>query len=113
MEKKIGEVENKIPNISGLVTTITLNTKIGEIKKKIPDSSGLMTTAVNNTKIGEVKNKIPDVCSLVKKSVYDAKISDIEEKYFAASDYNKLMTDILDEKIKEKNWSINLIFSIF
>ena len=29
LEKKIGKVENKIPDVSGLVTTTVLNTKIG------------------------------------------------------------------------------------
>ena len=35
--KNIGEVESKIPDISGLVTAIALNTKIGETENKIPD----------------------------------------------------------------------------
>ena len=44
MEKKVGDVENKIPDISGLVTTTVLNTKTGEVENKIPDTSGLVTT---------------------------------------------------------------------
>ena len=43
-----------------LVTTTILNIEIGEVENKIPDVSGLVITAVLNTKIGEVENKIPD-----------------------------------------------------
>ena len=68
LEKNIGEVENKIPDVSGLVTTAVLNTNIGEVENKIPDISALATTAVLNTKIGEVENKIPNVIGLVKKT---------------------------------------------
>ena len=32
---KIIEVENKIPNVSGLVTSAGFNTKIGEVENKI------------------------------------------------------------------------------
>ena len=43
-----------------LVTTTILDIDIGEVENKIPDVSGLVITAVLNTKIGEVENKIPD-----------------------------------------------------
>ena len=62
--------------------------------KKIPDVSGLVTTVVN-TKIGEVENKISNASGLVKKTDYDAKISEIKGKYFTTSDYNKFTSDIL------------------
>ena len=42
------------------MTTTVLNTKISEVENKIPEASGLVTTTVFNTKIGEVENKIPD-----------------------------------------------------
>ena len=61
-----------------------------------------MNNAVLNTKIGEAENKIPDVSGLVKKTVYNAKISDMEKKYFTTSDYNKLTSEVIDIKIKEK-----------
>ena len=60
-----------------------------------------MTNTVVDTKIGEVENKIPDVSGLVRKADCDAKISDIEVKYFDTSNYNKFMSNILDEKIKK------------
>ena len=71
-----------------------------------------MTTTVLNTKIKEVDNKIPELRGSVKKTSYDSKISDMEKKCLTNSDYNKIMSDILDVKIKEKKWLINLIFLI-
>ena len=38
LEKNIREVENKIPDISGLVTTTGLTAKIGEVERKKPVS---------------------------------------------------------------------------
>ena len=79
MEKKIRDVENKIPSISGVVTTAALNTKIVKSENKIHDASGL-----------------------VKKTAYNAKISKIEKKYFTTCDYKKFTNDKLDVKIKQK-----------
>ena len=56
--EQIEEGKKKIPDISGLVTTVVLNTKIVVVENKIPGISGLMTTAVLYTKIGEAENKI-------------------------------------------------------
>ena len=42
------------------MTTAVLNTKIGEVENKIPDTSSLVTTTVLNTKFSEVENKPPD-----------------------------------------------------
>ena len=54
------EVENKIQDASGLVTTTVLNTIIREIKNKIPVVSGVVTASVLNTKIGNIENKTSD-----------------------------------------------------
>ena len=38
---KIGKVENKLPNVSGLATRTVLYTKTGKGENKISDASGL------------------------------------------------------------------------
>ena len=80
------------------MTIAVLNTKTSEIENEIPDVSGLVTNAVLTTIIGEVVNKIPDASKLVKKAD-DAKITDIEVKYFTTADYKTFTTEILDTKI--------------
>ena len=37
-----------------------LEKRSGDVDKKIPDTSGLVTTTVLDKKISEVENKIPD-----------------------------------------------------
>ena len=64
-------MENKIRDVDKKYLTLVIycfEYKIGEVENKTPDRSGLVTTAVLNTKIGEVENKIPDVGDLVKKN---------------------------------------------
>ena len=57
------------------------------------------TTAV----LTAVKNKILDVSNLVKKKTdFDAKILEIESKYFTTANHNKLTSQVLDMKIKQK-----------
>ena len=102
MEKKIGDVDKKIPEVTGLVTTTVLDTKIGEVENQIPDTGALVTTTVLDTKIGEVQKKIPDVSGFFKKVDYNMKISDFGKKYLTTSDYNKFAKEILDAKIKEE-----------
>ena len=52
------------------------NFKIIEVQDKIPNITGLAT----NSALTAVENKIPDVSSLVKKTDYNTKISDIGKK---------------------------------
>ena len=40
LEKKIGDVDKKIPEVSGLLTTTVLRTKINEVENKITKMSG-------------------------------------------------------------------------
>ena len=44
MEKNSGQIENKAPDITGLMITAILNTKIDEVEKKIPDVSKSVKT---------------------------------------------------------------------
>ena len=74
LARKIGGVNKKIPDASGLVTTTVLNTKISEAEDKMP--STLMTTTILNTEISEVENKIPD-----------------NFKYITTQEFNKLTTE--------------------
>ena len=43
-----------------MLTTTVLTTKIGKVEGKIPDTSGLVTTTVLTTEIDQVERKIPD-----------------------------------------------------
>ena len=61
---------------SGLVKKTDYDNKITEIEDKIPRITGLVTTAALNA----VMNEITNVSDLVKRTDYNAKIADIESK---------------------------------
>ena len=63
LEKKIGDVDKKIPDTSGLVKKSDFSSKITQIEGKIPSISGLAT----NSALTAVENKIPNVSGLIKK----------------------------------------------
>ena len=73
-----------------------------DVDKKVPEISGFVTSTVLNTKISYVKNKIPAVSDLVKKINCHVKIVEIEGNYIVTFDYNKFTTNILDAKLKQK-----------
>ena len=70
------ELDNKIPDSSGLVKKNNYNTKITELENKIADISNLAT----KTALTAIENKIPSVSNLVKKADYNSKVTDIENK---------------------------------
>ena len=75
-------------------------TKLPELENKIPDVSGLATKSASTA----VENKIPYVSSLVKKTTNDdTKISELEKKltdhnhgkYITTSEFNTLAADVI------------------
>ena len=95
--------------LADLLKMTDYDAKITNIEGKIPSIISLAITAV----LTAVENKIPSVSDLVKKTDYDAKAKDIEEKYFNASNYNKLTSDTLDAKIENKKLVNEFVFSGF
>ena len=97
LEKKSRTLTRKYLMLVGLFKK-DHNAKITEIEGKMPSVTGLATTASLNG----VENKTFHICDIVKKTEPDATISDIESKYFTAANYDKFTSKILDAKIKQK-----------
>ena len=91
LEKKISNVDKKIPNISGLATKSALtavenkiphisglatNLALTGVENKIPDVSGLAT----NLSLTAVENKIPTVSGLVTKADFEAGLKKISDR---------------------------------
>ena len=78
-DTKIGNLELKIPDISGLLQTSSFNSKVNELENKVktaeqkPDISNL----ANKTELKNVENKIPDSNAFVKKTDYATEITSI------------------------------------
>ena len=81
LDRKLSEVENKIPNTSSLVTTTVLNTKISEVDNKIPNHDKYITapefksTAENFTFTARLKQ-----ANLVTKTDFDKKLTGFNRK---------------------------------
>ena len=67
-DNKVGDLELKVPDVSGFLSTSTFNSKVDQLENKIktaenkPDISRL----VNKTELKNVENKIPDSIAFVK-----------------------------------------------
>ena len=89
------------------MTDLVKKSKLAELENKIPDDSGLAT----KTALTAVENKIPDVSSLVKKTNYDTKISELEkkltdhnhDKYITTPEFNTLAADVFNARLAQTN----------
>ena len=80
LEKKIGEIDTKIPDTSGLVTTTVLNTKIGEVKNKIPNHDKSITNAELNKLTAETFAARLKYADLVNKTDFDNKLTSFSKQ---------------------------------
>ena len=64
-------IKYKIPDITNLATTSSLNAKINEVKGKIPNFTNLVTTT---SSLFSVEIKIPTVSNLIKKLTITQKV---------------------------------------
>ena len=64
---KIGNLELKIPDISGLLQANSFNSKVIELKNKIKTAENKPNNLATKSSLTAVENKIPDVNGFVKK----------------------------------------------
>ena len=100
-DTKIGNLELKIPNISGKLNTSDFNSKVSELEIKIktaesrPDTSGLATKSSVTT----VENKIPDVTGFAKKTDYATEISSIKSDFVTNAALASQLNDFKSQHI--------------
>ena len=73
-------IENKIPSVTGLLTTAALYTKATEVESKIPNITNLPRKAALNSKLEEIESKISDITNLANKVDLNTKVIEIENK---------------------------------
>ena len=71
---KIKTIEDKVPDITKLLTNASLNAKTKEVKGETSNIINLATTTALTT----VEKKNPSVSNLVNKTDYNTKINEIE-----------------------------------
>ena len=80
---KIGlEVENKIANMSGLVTTTVLNTKASKVENKVPNNDKYITTLKFNKLTEENFTARLKQVYLVIKNDFDKKLASANKTLF-------------------------------
>ena len=87
LEKKISDVDKKVPDIRALAKKADLNAKITEIENEIPS----ITRLANNSALTAVENKIPDVSSLVKRQTITQKLLKLKRKLLIIIIINTLL----------------------
>ena len=70
-DTKVGNLELKIPDVSGLLPTNTSNSKVSELETKIKtaESKPNISNLAIKTEVTNVENKIPDSKAFVKKKL--------------------------------------------
>ena len=82
-DTKVGNLELKIPDVSGLLQTSSFNSKVTELENKIKtaESETDISNLANKTELKTVENKIPSTDGFVKKTDYATEISRIKNDY--------------------------------
>ena len=81
LEKKIGDVQNKIPNTRNLVTTTVLNTKISVAENKISNHDKYVTIPEFNNLTVENFGARLEQANLVTKTDFDNKLTSYNRRY--------------------------------
>ena len=106
------EMKKNIPDVTGLVTTATLNAKATEIENKIPDITNLATKAALKTKATVIEGKTPDITNLPTKADLNTKATQTENKipdasgFITTPEFNRIGTINFDAKMKEAEKSL-------
>ena len=68
-DSKVGNLELKTPDVSGLLQTSAFNSKVSELENRIKtaESKSDISNLANKTELKNVENKIPDSNAFVKK----------------------------------------------
>ena len=68
-DTKVGKLELKMPDVSGLLETSAFNSKVNELENKIKtaDSKPDISNLANKAEFKNVENKIPTADAFVKK----------------------------------------------
>ena len=109
--KKISEVENKIPKSSNLVATTVLNTKITEVENKILHHANYITTPKFNKLTAKSFAKRLKQNNLVSKTDFDNKLISFVRKITSnKTEYLEVQKKLNSLITKDYNFSLGRIY---
>ena len=109
-DTKIGNLELKIPDVSGLLQVSSFNSKVIELENKTetaeskPDIKNLATKSSLKT----VENKIPDTNGFVKLSDFSTEITKMKNDYVTNASLTSQINNLKNQHISDeiKKWMI-------
>ena len=103
-DTKVGNLELKIPDVSGKLNTSDSNSKVSELENKIrsAESKPYITNLATKSSVTVVENKIPDVKGFVKKTDYSTEITSIKNDYVIKSAVTSQLNDLKSQHIADE-----------
>ena len=104
---KVGNLEFKIPDVSGKLNTSDFNCKVSELENKIrsAESKPDITNLATKSSVTAVKNKIPDVKGFIEKTHQETEITSIKNNYVTnaafTSQLNNLKSTHIADEVKK------------
>ena len=109
-DTKVGNLELKILDISGLLQTIVFNSKVSELGNKIKtaESRPHISNLANKTELKNVENKIPDTNAFAKLNDYSSEIAKIKNDYATKAILDSKISELKNQHIADevKKWMI-------
>ena len=103
-DTKVGNLELKIPDVSGKLNNSDFNSKVSELENKIktaeikPDITNLAT----KSSVTAVENKIPDVKGFVKKTDYATEITSIKNDHVTNASLTSHLNNLKNTHIADE-----------
>ena len=103
-DSKIGNLELKIPDISGLLQISSFNSKVTELENKIKTAESKLhiSNLATKSSLTVVENKIHDVNGFVKKTDYATEITNIKNGYVTNAAFNSRVNDLKSQHIADE-----------
>ena len=109
-DTKVGNLELKILDISGLLQTIVFNSKVSELGNKIKtaESRPHISNLANKTELKNVENKISDTNAFAKLNDYSSEIAKIKNDYATKAILDSKISELKNQHIADevKKWMI-------
>ena len=102
-DNKVGNLELKVPDVSGLLPINTVNSKVSELETKIKtaESKPNISNLATKTEVTNVENKIHYSKAFVKKTDYATEISSIKSHYVTNAALTSQLNDLSLNRLTE------------
>ena len=103
-DNNVGNLELKIPDVSGKLNTSDFNSEVSELENKIKtaEQKSDITNLATKSSVIAVKNKIPDVKGFVKKTDHATEITSTKNDYVTNAALTNQLNDLKSQHIADE-----------